>query len=347
LAGSQFLTGKFRYIFWGGWLLFGACQTALLYWFGFNWQIAIQDSFSSNILLAIACWLISNNLYYYRPKHSSRYLYIALSCIILAVLWLALIHYLLPMLPDIGPDYVLFLFKSLPIRLFTGFLLISWLAMISLLWYSQQDQIENDKRQADIEKLAREAELFKLRQQLQPHFLFNSLNSINALIGSQPKDARKMIQQLSDFLRSTLKKEDHQWVTLAEEIQHLALYLDIEKMRFGHRLETNITFDEETATKKLPPMLLQPLVENAIKFGLYDTTDDVTISITASTVDNMLSVSVQNPFDPQTTPPRKGTGFGLNGVRRRLDLLFGRQDLLLTQSPSDHIFNTTIKIPQA
>ena len=250
-------------------------------------------------------------------------------------------------MPGIGADYESFLFKSLPIRFFTGFLLISWLAMISLLWYSQQDQIESDKRQADIEKLAREAELFKLRQQLQPHFLFNSLNSINALIGSQPKDARKMIQQLSDFLRSTLKKEDHQWVTLAEEIQHLALYLDIEKMRFGHRLETHITYDEETAAKKLPPMLLQPLVENAIKFGLYDTTDDVTITITASTVDNMLSVTIQNPFDPQTTPPRKGTGFGLSGVRRRLDLLFGRQDLLLTQSPTDHIFNTTIHIPQA
>jgi len=347
VAGSQFLTGKFRYFFWGGWLLYGVFQTVLLYWFGFSWQIAIQDSLLSTILLAIACWLISNNLYYYRPKHSSRYLYIGLSCIILAVLWLALILYLLPLLPGMGLNYESFLLKSLPIRFFTGFLLISWLALISLLWYSQQDQIESDKRQADIEKLAREAELFKLRQQLQPHFLFNSLNSINALIGSQPKDARKMIQQLSDFLRSTLKKEDHQWVTLAEEIQHLALYLDIEKMRFGHRLETNITFDEETAAKKLPPMLLQPLVENAIKFGLYDTTDDVTITIMASTVDNMLQVTVQNPFDPQTASPHKGTGFGLNGVRRRLDLLFGRQDLLITKSPTNHIYNTTIQIPQA
>jgi len=346
LAGSLFLTGKFLFFFWGGWVLYGIFQMALLYWFGFSWQVALQDSFLSTVLLAIACWLVSNNLYFYRPKHS-RYIYVGFFCFILAVLWLVLIRYLSPFLQGIEMSYMPFLFKSLPIRFFTGFLLISWVALISILWYSQQDQIESDKRQTDIEKLAREAELFKLRQQLQPHFLFNSLNSINSLIGSQPKDARKMIQQLSDFLRSTLKKEDHQWVTLAEEIQHLVLYLDIEKMRFGHRLETNITFDEETAAKKLPPMLLQPLVENAIKFGLYDTTDDVIISIKANAVDNMLCISVQNPFDPQTASPRKGTGFGLNGVRRRLYLLFGRQDLLQTQNLTDNIYTTTIQIPQA
>ncbi len=89
-------------------------------------------------------------------------------------------------------------------------------------------------------KSAREAELYKLRQQLQPHLLFNSLNSISALITIQPAQARKMIQQLSDFLRGTLKKEENQWISLEDELQHLQLYLDIEKVRFGHRLNTAI-----------------------------------------------------------------------------------------------------------
>jgi LytS/YehU family sensor histidine kinase len=167
------------------------------------------------------------------------------------------------------------------------------------------------------------------------------------LIGSQPKDARKMIQQLSDFLRSTLKKDDQEWVTLEEEIQQLALYLEIEKMRFGHRLATSIHYEEETGQLKLPPMLLQPIVENAIKFGLYDTTEAVTIKINADANNNLLVITVQNPFDPQTTPPRKGTGFGLSGLQRRLYLLFARHDLLQTQSNHNNLFTTTLKIPQA
>ena len=107
---------------------------------------------------------------------------------------------------------------------------------MSLLWFSQKEEKNINERKIDAERLTKEAELFKLRQQLQPHFLFNSLNSINALISVQPEQARKMIQQLSDFLRGTLKKEDQQWVNLSEELQYLQLYLDIEKVRFGHRL---------------------------------------------------------------------------------------------------------------
>src|SRR5690606_9569496 len=124
---------------------------------------------------------------------------------------------------------------------------------------------------ADSEKLAKEAELFKLRQQLHPHFLFNSLNSINSLIGSRPAEARKMVQQLSDFLRGTLRKEESQLVSLKEELQYLGLYLDIEKLRFGSRLITEIETQEGADALFIPSLLLQPIVENAIKFGLYDT----------------------------------------------------------------------------
>ena len=123
--------------------------------------------------------------------------------------------------------------------------------MMAINWYTWQEQQKNEERKTDAEKLAKEAELFKLRQQLQPHFLFNSLNSINALIGIRPEEARKMVQQLSDFLRGTIKKEETQWVNLQEEIQYLQLYLDIEKVRFGNRLATVIEIDEATQQMKL------------------------------------------------------------------------------------------------
>jgi LytS/YehU family sensor histidine kinase len=251
------------------------------------------------------------------------------------------------MLPWVDSDaaYLHFLSQSMVIRFFTNFLAIGWMAMISMVWFAQIDQKENEKRKTEAEKLARDAELYNLRQQLQPHFLFNSLNSINALIGFKPDEARRMIHQLSDFLRGTLKKDDQQKVPLTEELQHLQLYLDIEKVRFGHRLNTEISCDETCGKAILPSLLLQPIVENAIKFGLYDTTDTVTVSIRGETEEGYLVLMVQNPYDPKTARPRQGTGFGLSGVQRRLYLLFGRNDLVETYADND-IFTTIIKVPQ-
>jgi LytS/YehU family sensor histidine kinase len=215
-----------------------------------------------------------------------------------------------------------------------------------MLWYTQQEQKESERRKTDAERLARDAELYNLRQQLQPHFLFNSLNSISALIGRRPDEARTMIYQLSDFLRGTLRKEENEFVSLDEELQHLQLYLDIEKVRFGHRLITKIEYEEGCSSLILPAMLLQPLVENAIKFGLYDTTGEVTITIDAKCEQHYLVLIIRNPYDANTVRPKSGTGFGLDSIKRRLYLLFARTDLLKTSGEND-IFTTTVKIPQA
>lgn len=242
-----------------------------------------------------------------------------------------------------GSEYDTFFSRSFLIRGATGFLIISCMALISALWYTLQDRQETERRRTEADQLAKEAELNNLRQQLQPHFLFNSLNSINALVGSQPQKARTMILQLSEFLRGTLKKDQKEWITLEEELQHLQLYLDIEKVRFGHRLSTTVNNDAPIAS--LPLMLLQPIVENAIKFGLYDTTGTIEIIIRAWLEQNNLFIEVRNPFDAETSSPQKGTGFGLRSVQRRLSLLFARNDLLQTTT-NDAVFITTIKIPQ-
>ena len=319
-------------------------QFIILFWFGFNLKTSITDSSISIGLLTVASLLMANNLKYYRPE-KNRYLYMLIWCLILSAIWLFASQWILSFFLSADAHYADFLYRSLPVRFFIGLLIIGLTALISVLWYTQQDQKEIEQRKADAEKLARDAELYNLRQQLQPHFLFNSLNSITALIGSRPEEARKMIHKLSDFLRGTLKKEDQAPVSLSEELEHLQLYLDIEMVRFGHRLSTEVISDESCKKMLIPPMILQPIVENAIKFGLYDTTGIVHIQIKAQCVDNELHVSVQNPYDPETTRPNHGTGFGLSGVKRRLHLLFGRIDLLETKSDS-HIFTSTVKIPQ-
>lgn len=288
--------------------------------------------------------LITVTLQFYLPQ-KNRYGYLLGLSSVLTILWYFVSRALLMFFVTDTAGYESFFSQSAPIRLTIAFLVTSCMTLICVLWYTLQDQRQIEQRKSEAEKLSKEAELFRLRQQLQPHFLFNSLNSINALIGSQPQKARNMIQQLSDFLRGTLKKEDNQWISLDEELQHLQLYLEIEKVRFGHRLSTAITNETNTSQLQLPAMLLQPVVENAIKFGLYDTTGDITICIEATREDGNLVVQVKNPFDPETASPKKGTGFGLSSVQRRLYLLFARNDLLQTQV-KEELFITTIKIPQ-
>ena len=315
----------------------------VLNWFGFSWELAVSDSLVSNLLLIGISLLLTVTLQFYIPK-KNKYVYILALCAVLSGLWLLVSRRLLMAITTDSGDFEHFFSQSVPVRLAIGFLITGCMALVCVLYYTIQEQQEIEKRQTEADRLSKEAELYKLRQQLQPHFLFNSLNSINALIGSRPQQARTMIQQLSDFPCGTLKKEEQQWISLEEELQYLQLYLEIEKVRFGHRLSTEIQNETESSAT-LPALLLQPVVENAIKFGLYDTTGDITISIEAKQVDKMLVIQVKNPFDPETSTPNKGTGFGLSSVQRRLYLLFARTDLLQTETIDDY-FITTIKIPQ-
>lgn len=341
---SLFTVRRFLIIFSIAWVILMSDHAILLWSLDWPVELAIIDSLISNILLLLVCLLVLNTVRYYAPG-LNQYMNILCMCIVLTVLWLVLSKWLLNVTLDSYEGYTIFLRRSLMVRFSTSFLIVGIVTMIGIIWFNWQDQKRSEERKSDAEKLAREAELFKLRQQLQPHFLFNSLNSINALIGSRPEEARRMVQQLSDFLRGTIKKEETQWVSLQEEMQYLELYLEIEKVRFGNRLTPIVTIDPLSVSQKLPALLLQPLVENAIKFGLYDTIGETVIRINTVAKDNELEVIVSNPFDPETSSPRQGTGFGLKSVQRRLYLLFDRNDLVVTEA-KDHIFTTRVTIPQ-
>lgn len=314
---------------------------ALYSTFDFPWKLALLDSGTTNLLLAIAGYSMISLMRFYQPGQIVR--------LVMSVVFSLICMFIFKQTMDgfeiNDPAYYEFLNRSMVIRTLYGWMMISLISTISWLWSSVREQQEMEVRNAATEKLAREAELSRIRQQLQPHFLFNSLNSISALAGTRPEQARKMIQQLSDFLRGTLKKDDQQLVTLSEELDHLNLYLEIEKVRFGHRLKTSTHCDEAATVMKLPSLLLQPVVENAIKFGLYDTTGETEITIEGKAADGYLILRVQNPFDPATAIPRQGTGYGLSSIQRRLYLLFARQDLLTTEQ-IDRIFITQLKIPQ-
>lgn len=218
----------------------------------------------------------------------------------------------------------------------------------------QNEQLAKEKTLYN-EQLMKDAELFKLRQQINPHFLFNSLNSINALITISPERSREMLLQLSQYFRNAINKEDQQLINIQEEINDIQLYFEIEKVRFGHRLTLETEIDEACLQHQAPAFLLQPLVENAIKYGLYGTTDAVAIRFrlfytTSEAGNKYVSFEISNPFESNTTQV-SGTGFALNAIRRRLYLLYGRNDLLVTKitavadSPNRKIYTAYISIP--
>ncbi len=342
MASSPLSQTRFRIIFGISWLIALADFVLVLRWFGQSWQVAIIDSYISITSLLLLSLLIMNTLRFYTPRRE-RYMNIFTWCLFLMGIWLALIHWLLLLTAGNYEGYKSFLNSSMPVRGSIALLILGCIALISVVWYNSEEQKQIEQRKAGAEKLAKEAELFKLRQQLQPHFLFNSLNSINALIGIKPDEARKMVQQLSDFLRGTMRKEENQFISFSEELEYLKLYLEIEKVRFGYRLKTEMDIAEETQPWKIPSLLLQPLLENAIKFGLYGTTGEVVIALRARIIDKHLVIAVMNPFDADMQMP-VGTGFGLNSVKRRLYLLFARNDLVEINKEKN-CFVVVIRIP--
>ena len=319
-------------------------QIFVLHRLGISWNIAIVDGIVSNALLSILVLSVVIFYRYYQPGTSNR-LFRLFHGLGVTILYSILLNWLFHFIFSANNEYLSFIEKSMPIRLMYAFLMVAFISVLNWMFSQMEEKQTQDQRKAETDQIVIEVELVRLRQQLQPHFLFNSLNSISALAGSKPNEAREMIQKLSDFLRGTLKKEEQKIVTLKEELEHLNLYLDIEKVRFGYRLQTILNVDEKTLFLKLPPLLIQPIVENAIKFGLYDTIDAITISIDATIENELLCISVKNPYDSETLRANEGLGFGLTSIQRRLQLLYARNDLMLTEK-KENIFTATLKIPQ-
>lgn len=325
-------------------LLGMAAMAFLLQHYGYPFSAALTDAAIVILLLLIGMTMLENVFRFYVPKSSEWWLVILLS-VMLSVVLTFLGRHLMQWLMASNLEYLEMVGLTYPIRLmFFIVICLSWSAI--LIFYGKvEDQMKTRERQEKVAQMAKDAELFHLRQQLQPHFLFNSLNSISALVKAQPDKAREMILQLADFLRGTIKKDDRKWLSVEEERNYLELYLEIEKVRFGHRLSVVFDVDENSLSMKLPPLMVQPLLENAIKHGLYGITGEVQISLEFAKIGNDLQVQISNPYDPSMGGKPSGEGFGLESVKRRLYLLYGRADLLSTQTHQNE-YLVTLKIPQ-
>ena len=200
-----------------------------------------------------------------------------------------------------------------------------------------------EQHSMELSILAREAELRALRAQVHPHFLFNSLNSISALVTLDPMRAREMCILLAEFFRSTLALGEKAVVTLEDELAVARTYLAIEGLRFGARLSVEENVDEAARACKLPPLLLQPLVENAIRHGIATRPDGGVLRIEARTDGQRMRISVDNPFDPEA-PARPGVGVGLANVRRRLLAGYGERARVDAERGADH-FRVAISMP--
>ena len=166
-----------------------------------------------------------------------------------------------------------------------------------------------ERQQLELKVLTRDAELRALRAQIDPHFLYNSLNSISALTGTDPAAARRMCLLLAEFLRTTLRVSTQESITLADELTLADRFLSIEQVRFGQRLQVERRIDDGVAECRVPPLVLQPLLENAVAHGIAGLIDGGTIRLDITRRDGRVSIAVENPRDPDALPrQRRGRG---------------------------------------
>ncbi len=192
--------------------------------------------------------------------------------------------------------------------------------------------------------LAREAELRAFKSQVDPHFLFNSLNAVASLCGSRPNDAREMAQRLAEFFRLMLRIGSLERITLGEEIDLVTRYLAIEKVRFGDRLKTHIAVEDAAAGCMVPPLLLQPLVENAVRHGIASVVEGGTIDVSANLHEGMLRISIDNPADPDR-PDSRGEGIGLQNAAGRLSAVSSGRGRLQAREDEGR-FHVQIELPR-
>jgi sensor histidine kinase YesM len=243
-----------------------------------------------------------------------------------------------------SPDYLKFLDESAPWRFAMGLFYYIITIFVYYLYISFRNMEEKIAQEAELKGLIKETELSLLKSQINPHFLFNSLNSISSLTITNPEKAQEMIIKLSDFLRYSIGQKEKQLVSLQDELHNINLYLDIEKSRFGDKLNFSIEVPEGCYSKLLPNMILQPLIENSIKHGVYESTEPITIWVTCQIDGSNLKVAVKNNFDPESRS-KKGTGMGLKNIQHRLKIIY-QSDYLMQVSRDNQLFCVSVTFPQ-
>jgi len=223
-----------------------------------------------------------------------------------------------------------------------GFLIIPW----TLIYYVYHYIEKSRKQQLDtlkLEALVKELELKTIKSHINPHFIFNSLNSIRALIDENPSRARTAITELSNILRSSMQTEKQETVSFEKELDIVKDYLALEHIRFEDRLQVEYFIDENTLSQPIPPMMLQTLVENAIKHGISKQLNGGVVRIVSDFKDNYHELVIRNTGRLNGT--LNGDGFGLISTRNRLQLLFGQKANFDIRELNGNMVEATVLIP--
>ncbi|MFA5648472.1 MAG: histidine kinase [Bacteroidales bacterium] len=337
--------GKIVFATW--WIAVTAIHCAVLYFFyHIEVSIAVTDSLVWGLLFSI----LSLGLWFWveiSDIETQRPLTIAVNHIgaaaVTVLLLVALHRFVLTQILLHNNDYLNFLDYSLLGRIILGVSLYVLIVLVYYLIIYINNFRQKLVHEAELKALVKDAELSWLKLQLNPHFLFNSLNSVSSLTLTAPEKASEMITRLSELLRYSLRQSPDTMVTLNDEIENCEKYLEIEKVRFGDRLDYSINSCPECLTVTVPSMLLQPLFENAIKHSVAQTADTSFIKAEVEIVKGFLCVKIENSL-PSFPTNSAGNGVGLDNIRRRLILIYGTPNLLFIEK-SESAFRVTVSIP--
>ncbi len=309
-------------------------------------DVSIADALVYTLLmflLGIGAWYIVRHLTLSEQKYHLVLADHLVAGGVVVLLWLLGGSFLLKTIFQQKQSYLEFLNLTLPWRFVYGIMMYALIVVIYYLIIYYRDYHEKVMQEAELKQAFKESELNLLKSQINPHFLFNSLNSINALIIADTEKAGEMIVELSEFLRHTVRVNENEYVTLREELENIDRYLSIEKIRFGDRLVIEKDVNEACLDRTIPNMILQPLYENAVKHGVNESTEEVTISTVCKSEASHTRISISNNYTPGNIS-RKGKGIGLDNVKKRLTLHFKQYDLMHIER-SGNIFTVTLNIP--
>ena len=329
------------------WIIIGLSQGIILHYvYNIDSYNAMADSLIFNGNYAILGLGITYIVGYNDLTKSSIQFFLfnhLFAMIFLTGIWLGISYFFLTLLIE-QSNYLLFLDKSITWRVINGLLFYTVIALINYaLMYYDSFQKKN-KNEVELKALVKEAELKSLKNQINPHFLFNSLNSISSLTITNPEKAREMLVKLSELMRYSLKTNHSDKSTLEVELGNIEKYIALEKIRFGDKLLFEKDIASDCCQMQLPNMILQPIFENAIKHGIYESTQSITIKVTCKSIDNVLLITVENNFDTEAKST-KGEGIGLDNIKKRLAIIYKSPNLLTTEIKSD-IFTAKLLIPQ-
>ncbi len=329
------------------WILVGLLNALILnFKMDFSYTISITEGFLGSILfglLGLIIWYPTRYIPFRKETPFYSVITHLVAGLIIILIWLLVTVGLLSAIFGSDEAYLEYLSGSLFGRGMVGAMIYLVLVLIYyLISYARtlQERAQNEEK---LRSLVKESELNMLKSQINPHFLFNSLNSISSLIMSNPDEAHEMIIRLSDFLRYSLKHRENEFVTLEEEMGRMNDYLLIEKIRFGDKLEYNLSNSEICKHHLVPTMIMQPLMENAIKHGVYESLEPVKVEFKCELSDTYLKLELKNDYDPDL-PSNTGTGVGLQNVSERIRLAYDGKGRIV-KSNANGVFTVTLYIP--